>query len=228
MSSFHKNQTLKEFQDLIGEIYALPDDRLYSIWDLLTQQQRFTMRTLKGIRKGNIERVKHNLLISFSWLMAIGNRLHIHIEEDVWRRFPRMCSYCGSRTCVCKKEKPAERRKIKIDNSLKPENLKKLQEMFETIYPSRERTLADAGVHLAEEMGEMSEAIHNFLGQHLQKQFDEIKLEMSDYVSCIFGVANSAGIDVAKELEVMFKNNCHVCHEVPCVCSFTSVTKLKT
>ncbi len=137
MSSFHKNQTLKEFQDLIGEIYALPDDRLYSIWDLLTQQQRFTMRTLKGIRKGNIERVKHNLLISFSWLMAIGNRLHIHIEEDVWRRFPRMCSYCGSRTCVCKKEKPAERRKIKIDNSLKPENLKKLQEMFETIYPSR-------------------------------------------------------------------------------------------
>ncbi len=74
----------------------------------------------------------------------------------------------------------------------------------------------------------MSEAIHNFLGQHLQKQFDEIKLEMSDYVSCIFGVANSAGIDVAKELEVMFKNNCHVCHEVPCVCSFTSVTKLKT
>ena len=228
MSSFHKNQTLKELQDLIGEIYALPDDRLYSIWDLLTQQQRFTMRTLKGIRKGNIERVKHNLLISFSWLMAIGNRLHIDIEEDVWKRFPYMCSYCGSRTCVCKKEKPSERRKIKIDNSLKPENLKKLQEMFEIIYPSNERTLADAGVHLAEEMGEMSEAIHNFLGQHLEEQFNEIELEMSDYVSCVFGVANSAKIDVATELEKMFYKNCHVCHEAPCVCSFTSVTKLKT
>jgi len=228
MNSFSKEGTLGDFQELINKIYALPDDRLYSIWDLLTQQQRFTMRALKSIRKGNTGRMKTNLLISFSWLMAIANRLHINIEEDVWKRFPAMCSYCGSKSCVCKKEKVSKRKKVKINNSLRPKNLKGMQEMFNTIYPSRGRTLAEAGVHLAEEMGEMSEAIHNFLGQHLKEQFNDIELEMSDYVSCTFGIANSAKMDVAKELEKMFYKNCHVCHKAPCVCSFASVVSIKT
>ena len=228
MSSFLKGGTVSDFQNLIGNIYSLPDDRLYSIWDLLTQQQRFTMRALKGIRKENVERVKSNLLISFSWLMAIANRLHINVEEDVWKRFPGICSYCGSRPCACKTERPSERKKVVVDNTLRPKNLAELQKMFEAIYPSSGRTLAEAGVHLAEEMGEVSEAIHNFLGQHLEKQFEEIELEMSAYVSCLFGVANSAKIDVAVELEKMFSENCHVCHKVPCICSFTSVVKLKT
>src|SRR3989344_4044054 len=105
MSSFLKGGTVSDFQNLIGNIYSLPDDRLYSIWDLLTQQQRFTMRALKGIRKENVERVKSNLLISFSWLMAIANRLHINVEEDVWKRFPGICSYCGSRPCACRTKK---------------------------------------------------------------------------------------------------------------------------
>ena len=117
MSRFYKKQTLSEFQNLISEIYSLPDDRLYSIWDLLTQQQRFTMRSLKGIRKGDIEKVKYNLLISFSWLMAIANRLHIDLDEDIWKRFPGMCSYCGAMPCMCKKEKPSKRGKIKFKNS---------------------------------------------------------------------------------------------------------------
>jgi len=228
MPSFHKNKSLGEFQEFIGEVYSLPDDRLYSIWDLLTQQQRFTMRALKGIRKGDDKKLKLNLLVAFSWLMAIANRLHINLEEDVWKRFPAMCSYCGNQTCMCKKEKPSSRKKVEVDNSLKPKALADIQNMFATIYPAVDRTLADAGVHLAEEMGEVSEAIHNFLGQHIQEQFDEIELEMSDYVSCMFGVANSAGIDVASELEDMFSNNCHVCHQSPCICSFTSVVSLKT
>jgi NTP pyrophosphatase (non-canonical NTP hydrolase) len=80
----------------------------------------------------------------------------------------------------------------------------------------------------AEETGEVSEAIHNFLGQHLQKQLDEVKLEIADYISCIFGVANSASIDVASDLEEMFKNGCHVCHKVPCVCTFSKVVALKS
>ena len=212
----------------VGNVYSIPDDRLYSIWDLLTQQQRFTMRTLKGIRKGDMEKVKYNLLISLSWLSAIANRLHVQLEEDVWKRFPGACSYCGATPCSCKNARALKRKKINPDNSLRPNGLQSLQTMFAGIYPTNNRTLAEAGVHLAEEMGEVSEAIHNFLGQHRQKQFDEIELEMSDYLSCIFGVANSADIDVAEGLEKLFHNNCHICHEQPCACSFTSVADLKT
>ncbi|TSC70438.1 MAG: Uncharacterized protein CEO12_372 [Parcubacteria group bacterium Gr01-1014_46] len=228
MYQFKKTGTISDFQNFISNVYALPDDRLYSIWDLLVQQQRFTMRAIKGIRKDNVNKIKDNLLISFSWLMAICNRLHINIEDEVWKRFPMLCSYCGNKPCECKVLKASKRARVRINNALRPHNMLAFQKMFNEIYPASGRTLPDAGVHLAEEMGEVSEAVHNYLGQHLQKQFDEVKLEISDFVSCIFGVANSSNIDVAKEFSVMFKNNCHVCHEAPCVCSFSVVTSIKS
>lgn len=228
MYNFKKTGTISDFQKFISDVYSLPDDRLYSIWDLLAQQQRFTMRSIKGIRKGNIEKIKTNLLISLSWLMAICNRLHIEIEDEVWNRFPMLCSYCGKKPCVCKAIKATKRVRVRVNNSLRPHTLIAFQKMFNEIYPANSRTLADAGVHLAEEMGEVSEAIHNYLGQHLLKQFDEVKLEISDFVSCIFGVANSANIDVSKELSEMYKNNCHVCHKAPCICNFSTVVQIKS
>jgi NTP pyrophosphatase (non-canonical NTP hydrolase) len=228
MYSFKEDGTLRGFQKFIADVYGQTDDRLYSIWDLLVQEQRFAMRSLKGIRKGDTDKIKINLLITFSWLMAISNRLHIDIEDEVWNRFPGLCSYCGEKPCACRKIKPSERLKIKPDKSKKPRNLESLQDMFENIYPSKSRTLADAGVHFAEEVGEVSEAVHNYLGQHISSQFDEIKLEMADLVSCSFGIANSAKIDVAKELAAMFHDNCHVCHNAPCDCSFSNVISVKS
>ena len=228
MASFKKSGTIEDLQGFIATVYALPDDRLYSIWDLLTHEQRFSMRALKGIRKNNVEKIKINLLIAFSWLMAIASRLHIDVEDQVWARFPKRCSYCGKLPCQCKAIKAIARARFKRDHALRPHSLGAFQKMFSEIYPPESRTLADAGVHLAEEVGEVSEAIHNFLGQHQQNQFDEIKLEIADLVSCIFGVANSAHIDIAKELEIMYSDNCHVCHKAPCVCSFSEVSKIKT
>ncbi len=228
MASFRKNQSLQEFQKFIGDVYAIPDDRLYSMADMLVQQQRFTMRALKGIRKQNSEKIKINLLVALSWLMAIANRLHIDVEKDVWKRFPMLCSYCGKKPCECKKIRPQKRKYVKSDGAQKPKTMAGFQKMFNEIYPTNNKTLPEYGVHLAEEMGEVSEAIHNFLGQHKIKQLEDIKLEISDYISCSFGVASSANIDVAKELEKMYSNNCHVCHKLPCVCSFNSVSLIKT
>lgn len=228
MASFSRNQSLSEFQDFNHEVYGFIDDRLYSTLDLLIQQQRFAMRSVKGIRKGDIDKLKLNLIISLSWLAALANRLHISIENEVWKRFPARCSYCGEGSCVCGKTKPSKRKKIKVDNSLKPQNIAGFQKMFADIYPPQKRTLTHAGVHLAEEMGEVSEAVLVYLGQHTQKQFDKIKFEIADYISCLFGVANSADIDVAEGLEKLFYKNCHICHKVPCACSFTFVANLKT
>lgn len=228
MASLKKTGTIRDLQEFIATIYALPDDRLYSVWDLLTHQQRFAMRALKGIRKNNIEKLEVNLLISLSWLMAVANRLHIDVEDQVWNRFPRRCSYCGKLPCACKVIKPSSRARFRINNTLRPHSIAAFQKMFEDIYPASSRTLAHAGVHLAEEAGEVSEAVHAYLGQHQQNQFDEIKLEIADLVSCVYGVANSGHIDIAKGLAKMYSHNCHVCHQSPCVCSFTTVAKLKT
>lgn len=226
MASFKNTGSIRDFKQFTDDVYSLPDDRRYSIHDLLVQQQRFVMRALKGIRKGDIEKLKLNLLIALSFSML--NRLHIDIEDEVWKRFPYLCSYCGNKPCICKKIKPHSRLKIKINNSLRPKTLAGFQKMFDEIYPADSRTLADAGVHLAEEMGEVSEAIHNYLGQHQEKQFDQIKFELADFISCVFGVANSAKIDVAQELVKMFNNGCHICHRTPCICSYPEVAKLKT
>lgn len=228
MASFKKNQSLKDFQAFIGEVYGLPDDRIYSLWDLLTQQQRFTMRALKGIRKGDKRKLSLNLIISISWLAAIANRLHINLDDEVWHRFPNLCSYCGQKPCVCKKQKIKQRVRFKRMFAARPGTLAGYQKMFAGIYPPESRTLPDAGVHLAEEMGEVSEAIHNFLGLHLEKQFKEVKLEIADFISCAFGVANSAGIDLVKELSEAYKTNCHVCHQAPCECRFAKVAALST
>lgn len=228
MAPVSRNQSLRQFQERVGAIYGLPDDRLYSIFDLLTQMQRFAMRALKGIRKGHRAKIRVNMLISSAWVMAIANRMHIDVESEVWKRFPALCSYCGFAPCQCKKIKPEKRAKIKIDSSRRPTTIKGFQELFRSVYPPEERALPDAGVHLAEETGEVSEAIHNFLGQHLQKQFDKIKFEIADYFSCVFGVANSASLDVARELEEMFRNGCHVCHKTPCICTFSEVATLES
>jgi len=226
--SFPADGAMADLQAFVAGVYAVPDDRIYSLWDLLVQEERFAMRALKGIRQGDMQKLNHNLLIALSWLMSIANRLHIDADEETWRRFPRSCSYCGKTPCACSAIKPTARLAITADDRLRPKTLAEMQTMFADIYPPGHRTLADAGVHLAEEIGEVSEAIHNYLGEHREQQFDEVKLEFADLVSCVFGVANSAHIDIAKELSAMYRKNCHVCHQAPCVCTFSDVVQIRT
>ena|SRR3989338_797957 len=225
MASFSSKDSLADFQKFNYQVYGPIDDRFYTAAELATQHQRFAMRAIKGIRKGEPVRLKNNLLVSLSFLMAVANRFHIDTEEETWRRFPALCSYCGSRPCVCKSQKPTKRRTLKRDSKLRPKDLANLQKMFESIYPSSTRSAEHAGIHFAEEVGEVGEAIFSFLTSHAEKQFQAMKVEIADCISCLFGIANSAGIDVAKELGTMFKNNCHVCHNLPCTCSFKKVAR---
>ncbi len=224
--AFRKGGRLEDFQRLIESIYSLPDDRLYSIYDLLAQQQRFTTRALKGIRKKDQDKIKVNLAIALAWCMAVANRLHINIEQEVVKLFREACPYCGRKPCTCKAIKRAS---VKPKNKVTAnKNIDQLQKMFAEIYPPTARTIQDAGIHVAEEMGEVSEAIHNFLGQHSTVSFSEIQTEIADYVSCLFGLANSVPIDVTDILAELFYKNCHVCHKAPCICSYSSVSRLST
>ncbi len=228
MASFKKDETIQEFQKFIGTVYDLPDDRLFSIFDLLSNQHRFTMRALKGIRKSDFKRLEINLLIAISWLMAIANRLHINVEDTIWKRFPYVCSYCAKCPCLCKKNNPTKRKSPAVKKMVRPKNFSQFQQMMADIYPPKTRSLAEAGIHLAEEMGELSEAIHIYLGEHFKKQFTDIENEMADYFSTFLGVANSAKIDLALSLSKMYSNNCHACHKAPCICSFSFVPKFKS
>ncbi len=227
MSSVKSNTTLPEFQDFIKQVYSLPNDRYFSAVDMLTNIERFIMRGLKGIRKKDNQKTKDNLLVAISWFISLMNQLHINIEEVVWQRFPYVCSYCGKKPCVCKVKKIKKRQNIYINKKLRPKTIHDFQNMFESIYPSENRTLEDSGIHLAEEMGELSESILSYRGSHNDKTFHDVSLESADLFSCFMGVFNSLNFDVSKELSKIFKKNCHFCKKSPCECNFNNIINFK-
>jgi len=228
MASVKQDTTIKEYQNFVNEVFGLPNVRDYDLRDISTNMERFVMRGLKGIRKRDKEKIKINLLISLSWFISITNLFRINLEDEVWKRFPYLCSYCASCPCSCKETNIGERQKVFIDEKKRQRTLKDFQNMFSKIYPSETRTVEQAGIHLAEELGEFAEAILTYRGGHKEIDFDKIPREAADFFSCLMGIFNSLGINVAKELSTMFSNNCHVCKNAPCTCSFESVANFKS
>ncbi len=225
--SVSRDATMRQYADFVDAVYGVPNDRGYSVWDMLANMQKFSMRSIKGIRKKDAETVKVNLLISLSWYTSLMNRLHIDVDDIVWHRFPYLCSYCGKMPCACKAEKVERRVAVKGRESMRPKTIREYQEMFRRIYPPESRTLQDAGIHLAEEVGELSETFHIYLGSHREAEFEHILLEAADFYSCVMGVFNSLGVDCPEELEKMFPFNCHVCKNAPCTCSFDFISGYK-
>lgn len=228
MAKVNQDTTIREFQNFVNDVYGLSNDRNFSMGDMLSNVERFMMRGLKGVRKKDYEKTKANLLISLSWFMSIMNRLHIDLENAVWKRFPYLCSYCASCPCVCKETKPDSRKDVIADESKRPVTMREFQNMFIKIYPSDKRTVEHAGIHLAEEFGEFSEAIMKYAGEHKEGLFENIVLESADIFSCIVGMFNSLSVDMAKELSDRFQDNCHICHKAPCICSFNSIANFKS
>jgi NTP pyrophosphatase (non-canonical NTP hydrolase) len=221
------NATLQEFQKFIQEVYGFSNDRKFSVWDMLANVERFLMRGLKGIRKGDKKKTTKNLLITLSWFISLLNQMHINAEEDLWGRFPGVCSYCGKSLCVCQKNKQ-QKRKMILPKTNRPKTISDFQVMFESIYPSGRRSLDHSGIHLAEEMGELSEAFMAYRGDHSEKNFAKIRHEAADWLSCFMGVFNSLDLNLADELSRMFSKNCHECKKTPCECSFERVVNYKS
>lgn len=228
MARVKLNTTIGEYKTFVDEVYGLSNARNFDIEEMLTNIQRFVMRGIKGIRKKDKEKTKLNLLIVLSWYMSLMNQLRIDIEEEIWERFPYVCSYCVTRPCSCKKDKVKKRKKLVIGNRKRPKTLFQFQEMFKRIYPPEQRTIEAAGIHLAEELGELSEAIFRYRGQRKEKDFNRIAIEAADLFSCLMGVFNSLDVSVAKELSTIFSQNCHVCKKAPCQCSFSYIVNFKS
>ncbi|MFA6269386.1 MAG: hypothetical protein WC652_06210, partial [archaeon] len=195
--------------------------------EMLDNVSRFTMRALKGIRKKDNENVTKNMVISLSWFLSMLNRLYIDVEEELWMRFPFVCSYCNSESCVCALKRPLNRQKVIIDESKRPKTVRAFQEMFEKIYPAPKRTLEHAGVHLAEELGEFSEAFWIYRASKSKGDFEQLSLEAADFLSCFMVVFNSLNVDLASELSKYYFDNCHVCHKAPCECTYEYIKSFK-
>jgi len=225
MAQLNPDSKIREIQEFTKKVYEIPNNRHFELGEMLNNIQRFAMRGLKGIRKGDLDKTRKNLIISFFWFMSTLVRLEIDLEEEVWKRFPYLCSYCGTCPCSCKSKKVANRQKPIVNDDLKPTTLNGFQEMFAKIYPASSRNLEHAGVHLAEEIGEFSEAYWAFRSERTENDFQSLVIEAADYFSCLIGVFNSMNSSFADEISKMFYNNCHECHNAPCTCSFERIKK---
>ncbi len=61
MASIRPDTTIGELHDFVRHVYGKPNDLHFDIHDMLNNVQRFAMRCLKGIRKGDREKTKRNI-----------------------------------------------------------------------------------------------------------------------------------------------------------------------
>lgn len=229
MLTLEQESSLSDYQTFIKEVYGFNNERFFGQRDMLTNLQRFIMRGLKGIRKGDEKKTALNLVVALGWFMSLMNRLHIDTEKELWTRFPGKCSYCGGKPCLCGEIRPEKRQAVEGDEAKRPRTLRAFQEMFETIYPAEKRSLEKAGIHLAEEMGELAESILVYGARgRSDDEFRNVELEAADLLSCFLAVFNSLNIDLATLLTAHFSENCHVCKQLPCACSFNSIMNFKS
>ena len=228
MAQVTPNTTIQEYQDFVREVYSVPNDRYYDTNNMLTNIQRFVMRGIKGIRKNDNGKITLNLLIAQSWFMSLMNRFHIPLEKAVWERFPFRCSYCAQCPCVCKAQKVTARVHSTPNTTNMPRAYEDFQAMFMKIYPPSTRSIEHAGIHLSEELGELSEAVLKYQGMRDEESLKEITAEAADFFSCLMGVFNSLNFPTAKELSALFSNNCHICKKAPCECTHAFVTAFES
>jgi len=94
--------------------------------------------------------------------------------------------------------------------------------MFWEIYPN---IIQNSAIHLAEEAGEVDEAIRNHIATHNILWFQKIKEELVDTITNIFAVASCLHINMADEMTEYFVNGCPGCKTLLCECGYVTVDK---
>lgn len=214
------NFSLEDFQKLIRKIYLVTNDRNYSSIEIFSHLHRYITQILKAVRKGKYDNIEYHLCMAFSWSVALANRFHIDLTNETWSRFPGICPYCLGAPCTCIRRAKERRRTPEIQKRKQPVSLSDWQKMFHDIYPN---VLINSAVHLAEEAGEVDEAIRNYSAVHSNDWFDRIVEELVDVISNIYGVANCLRFNLADGLADYFVQGCLKCHKPSCGCGYVTI-----
>lgn len=211
--------SLASFQRLNAKMYGVANDRYYSAEKMFMRLHRHITNILKAVRKKRYRNARYHLCMAFSWSLALFNRYHIELATDMWRRFPGCCPYCTCAPCRCKEKRRAHRRSACMPKRRKPLSLHSWQKMFAAIYRN---AVLESTIHLAEEAGEVNEALHFFLSTLDDRWFDKVIEELVDVVTNIFGVANCLGLDLAVGVAEYFSRGCPRCQKHLCSCGFVA------
>jgi hypothetical protein len=181
--------------------------------------------------------------MGFSWSLALANRLHLNLDDEMWKRFPGCCPHCSDIPCRCQDDPDRKAiippiiaegivdersiTSVRADRSFiseRPATLSEYQAMLRRIYPNN--TLQDAAMHLAEETGELDESLGFYMGTHHTILFEEINGVLVDTVTLFCAVASCIGLNLADETGAIFLSGCPKCHKIPCNCGYSTAKSI--
>lgn len=210
--------SIKDLQNLILEIYGVPDDRLYSVEDLLYYGQKFALLAIKDIEEKNTEDSVLNFSITLAWFLALANRYHLDLEKLTWKRYSFKCPFCLEIPCDCEKKEGLKAKKTGRPSSRKPKGISSWQEMVKKIYPQDD--ISELIMIFLRKADDLNYSFRLFLREKQIKHFKEIKTKSADYFVLLIRIFNALEADIASQFNKMFKNGCHVCHKTPCECNY--------
>ena len=211
--------TLSQSQNLIQEIYGIPDDRLYEVEDLLYYEQKFILRYIKLLQLKGREGVVENLIVAIAWFLALMNRYHFDLEKITWKRYSYKCPFCMDIPCSCSKKDEPKAKKTGRPTSRKPKTLKEWQTVIGKIYPAED--VNEVNFTILYQTNNLDYAFRNFLRRKEKKHFRKIENKSADCFVLFVRALNALEIDLEKEFDHLFGKGCYVCHKMPCECNYT-------
>jgi len=90
--------------------------------------------------------------------------------------------------------------------------LSELQAIIERTYGERDRgrSIAHSIAWLAEEFGELAQAIRKGTPEQIEHEF-------SDVLAWVASIANQVDVDLTTAMQ-RYSDGCPKCHEIPCAC----------
>jgi NTP pyrophosphatase (non-canonical NTP hydrolase) len=91
---------IRDFQNSIRQIYLTRDskrggDRTF-LW-LLEEVGELT----RAYRRGEKENVGEEMADVIAWIASLANLLGIDLEEEILKKYPKICALCRSNPCIC-------------------------------------------------------------------------------------------------------------------------------
>ncbi len=212
--------TFRDLQRRNAEVYGYQNDIHLEKLDFAMKAHRYAGMAAKYWHQKKVQQIPTLVLWTFSWNLALANRMHIDLQEEVWNRFPGHCPYCGKVPHDygnCKKW--AEGRVVLPPSCARVQTVDEFQDMFARIYPNN--NVSFAFLQFVNEPSEVCEALQLFNASHLPRDYEKVREECIDVVANTFAVANILGIRIADLHDEALKDGCPNCHLASCRCGIT-------
>lgn len=211
------NLTVKGMLELNESIYRVPNDRIYSVTDMIYQNQKAIFDYIENWQRGEKSEATKELTVGLSWLCSLINRYHLDFEAEVWKRYPYKCPSCLSLPCYCERERVAA---VKTGRPPvgRPRNINDWQEMIGKIYPSRD--MERLNLTILQGQNELNYVVRRFKKEGKKMYFGEIIDRCAEQFVLYLRVFNALRADLNLEYQKIFNDGCYDCHKIPCECNF--------